>query len=309
MKIMFLGTSSAQPTRTRNVTGIAFSTPDSREVWLFDCGDGSQRQVLANGLSISGIRRVFITHMHGDHVFGLPGLMATMSLSGKTTQTDLYGPEPLEAFLSGCRDITNTRFNFPYTIHRLEPGIVFQNNNLSVECLPLDHGVATFGFRICESQRPGRLHVDRLKALGVPEGPIYGRLKSGEEVLLPDGRTIKGRDYCDPPIRGRILTICLDTFPCENAVKLARDADLLIYEATYGEELRERALERKHSTAAMAADIAKQARVRRLFLTHFSTRYDQEAGVTTSNLLEQARMIFPATELAQDGLSVEIPSP
>jgi ribonuclease Z len=307
VEITFLGTSSGVPTRSRNVSSIALRLPQRGEVWLFDCGEGTQHQLLRSELRSSQITRIFITHMHGDHIFGLMGLLASCGLAGKPHPITLYGPAGLAEYLKACQRYSQTRFSFPIKVEIVEPGLLFEDQDYVVFCAPLEHRVPAFGYRIAEKDRPGRFDLDRAKALGIPPGPIYGRLKQGETVTLDDGRRIQGQDLCAPPEPGRKLAYCTDTVFCENAIALARDADVLIHEATFAHQDTEMALQRLHSTSTMAAQVAAAAQARLLIMTHFSPRYAPGNPIQLDQLLTEAQAIFPATKMAKDFWSYEVP--
>lgn len=295
------------PTRSRNVSSVALRLPQRAEVWLFDCGEATQHQLLRSAPKISQISRIFITHMHGDHIFGLMGLLATCGLAGHPTRIDVYGPEGLEDYVRASVRYTHTGFPYPLEIHTIEPGMLYEDEELVVSCLPLKHRIPAFGFRVTEKDKAGRFDVERAAALGIPAGPLYGKLKRGEQVMLPDGRTINGTDLCGPTEEGRKIVYCTDTMYSENAVELARDADLLIHEATYVEEDEALARRGQHSTAQMAARVALRARVRKLIITHFSQRYAFGNPIEPDALLAEARAVFPETEMARDFLVVEVP--
>lgn len=306
MQITFLGTSSGVPTRVRNVSSVALRLPQRAEIWLFDCGEGTQHQFLKSELKSSQIRRIFISHMHGDHIFGLMGLLATCGLAGNHQRIDLYGPPRLNDYLQACRRYSQTHFSYPIKVHTVEPGKVYEDDEYTVTCQLLEHRVPAFGYRIAEKDRPGHFDVKRATALGIPPGPIYGRLKRGEAVTLPDGRVIKGADLCGPPLVGRKLAYCTDTIYCENSVALAKQADVLIHEATFSHQDAEMAYQRLHSTSTMAAQVALAAQVKQLIMTHFSPRYAPGNPIQLKDLLAEARAIFPDTLMSQDFLTYEI---
>lgn len=307
MEITFLGTSSGVPTRSRNVSGVALRLPQRAEVWLFDCGEGTQHQFLRSELRVSQLRRIFITHMHGDHIFGLMGLLASCGLAGNVQEIDIYGPPDLDEYLKACRKYSQTRFAYPVRVHTVQPGVVLEDEEFRVSCLPLKHRVPAFGYRVAEKDRPGHFDVEKAKALGIPSGPIYGQLKRGDRVTLPDGRTIDGKTLCGPTQIGRKLVYCTDTVYCDRAVELAQDADVLIHEATFAHQEAEMAFARMHSTSTMAAQVALGAQVKKLIMTHFSPRYAPGNAVEVKNLLEEARAIFPNTDLAYDFFTYEVP--
>lgn len=307
MEITFLGTSSGVPTRSRNVSSVALRLPQRAEVWLFDCGEGTQHQLLHSEIRSSQIRRIFITHMHGDHIFGLMGLIASCGLAGTAQAIDIYGPEGLESYLKACAKYSYMDFSRRITVHQVQPGLVYEDEEFQVSCLRLKHRVPAHGYRITEKDRPGRFNVEQASALGIAPGPIYGQLKRGETVTLPDGRIISGADLCEPPEIGRKVAYCTDTVFCDAAVDLAQDADVLIHEATFAHQDADLAFERLHSTSTMAAQAALAAGVKQLLMTHFSPRYAPGNTIQLKHLLEEARSIFPRTKLAYDLMTYAIP--
>lgn len=268
---------------------------------LFDCGEGTQMQLLRTGLRMSRMRYVFVTHMHGDHVLGLPGLLGTLNLSRHTSPVDIFGPPGIARYLRDVSRATHFRPIYPLTVHEVEPGVVLETDELTVEAGQLDHRVPAFGYAVQERDRPGRFRLEDAKRLGIPAGPLYGRLQRGETITLDDGRRIAPHEVLDAPRRGLRCVYCTDTGPSERAVALARGADLLVHEATYLDEMADEAEERGHSTAAGAARVALEAGARHLLITHFSPRYDD-----ASPLLAEAREIFPETTAARDLLEVEV---
>lgn len=309
MQVVFLGTSSGVPTRSRNVSSVALRLVQRGEIWLFDCGEGTQHQLLRSDLKIGRIRRIFVTHMHGDHVFGLMGLLASIGLAGDPDRIDIYGPPQLDSYLQACARHSHTHLSYPVRVHKHKPGVIFEDDDYTVSCQRLDHRVPAYGYRVAEKDRPGRFDVAKAKALGIAPGPIYGRLKQGERVTLPDGRTIDGTTLCGDPQPGRKLAYCTDTVYCENAVKLAESADVLIHEATFSHRDAGLAYQRQHSTSTMAAQVALAANVRQLLMTHFSPRYAPGNDLELSDLLAEARAIFPNTELAHDFMTFDVPKP
>ncbi len=307
MKLTFLGTSSGTPSRTRNVTSIALQLVQQGSLWLFDCGEGTQQQVMRSPLRLSQLEKIFITHLHGDHLFGVMGLLASRSLqNGGVTPVTLYGPPGLAEYMRCSMTISETRLAYPTSVETISAGQIYEDEMLRVVCAPLKHRVKAWGYAVIEKDQPGHFEAEKAKALGIPPGPLYGRLKNGETITLPDGRIINGAELVGPTRPGRKVVYCSDTIYTPNAVELARDADVLIHESTYLEEdlaLAERA---QHSTAAMAARVALEAGVKTLILTHFSPRYEADAGSRMDEMLSQARAIFPHTLLAHDFWSYEV---
>jgi len=305
--ITFLGTSSGVPTRSRNVSSVALRLPQRAELWLFDCGEGTQHQILRSELKISQLTRIFITHMHGDHIFGLMGLLATCGLAGNPSRVDIYGPPKLDEYLRACSRYSATHLSYPIHVHTVEPGVIYEDEEFTVSCAPLEHRVTTFGYRVVEKDRPGRFDVEKAKALSIPPGRVYGQLKRGETVTLLDGRQIDGAALCGPTEEGRKLAYCTDTIYVDSAVSLAENADVLIHEATFSHQDAQLAFQRLHSTSTMAAQVALAAGVRRLIMTHFSPRYAPGNTLDLQDLLQEARAIFPNTEMAYDFMNYEVP--
>ncbi|MGI0489058.1 ribonuclease Z [Pantanalinema rosaneae CENA516] len=307
MQITFLGTSSGVPTRSRNVSSVALRLPQRAEAWLFDCGEGTQHQILRSEIRVSQVARIFITHMHGDHIFGLMGLLASAGLAGNAQRIDIYGPPELEDYLKACRRYSQTHFSYPVKTHPVSPGVVYEDDEYVVSCGLLKHRVTAFGYRVTEKDRSGHFDVEQAMALGIPPGPLYGKLKRGEQIVLPNGKRVNGADLCGPPQIGRKLVYCTDTIFCDSAVELAQDADVLIHEATFAHQDAELAYQSLHSTSTMAAQVALAAQVKQLIMTHFSPRYLPGNGLELKDLLQEARSIFPQTELASDLWTFEIP--
>lgn len=286
---------------------MAVRLPQRAEFWLFDCGEGTQHQLLRSDIKSSQLTRIFVTHMHGDHIYGLMGLLASCGLAGNVQRVDIYGPPDLDEYLKACRRYSQTHFAYPVKVHTVRPGVIFEDNEFIVSCDLLKHRVPAFGYRLIEKDRPGHFDVQRAASLGIPSGPLYGRLKRGEVITLPDGRSINGADLCGETERGRKLAYCTDTVFCDASIELAQDADVLIHEATFAHQDAELAYQRLHSTSTMAAQVALAAQVKRLIMTHFSPRYAPGNAIELKDLLAEARSIFPNTEMASDFWTYEIP--
>ena len=306
MQITFLGTSSGVPTRSRNVSSLAVRLPQRSEVWLFDCGEGTQHQILSSEIKISQISRIFITHLHGDHIFGLMGLLASCGLAGNASRIDIYGPAGLNDYLAACSRYSQTHFSYPIKVHQSRPGVVYEDDEFIVKCGRLEHRVTAYGYRVEEKDRAGRFNVEKAAALGIPSGPLYGQLKRGETVTLSDGRQISGQELCGPTEPGRKMAYCTDTIFCEGAVQLAQDVDVLIHEATFSHQDAQLAIDRLHSTSTMAAQVALAARVKTLIMTHFSPRYAPGNDIQLEDLRQEAQAIFPNTEMAYDFWTYEV---
>lgn len=299
VKWIVLGTSSGRPTLRRNVSAGALARDG--EWLLFDCGEGTQYQLLRVDLRLSRLRRIFVTHMHGDHVLGLPGLLGTLNLARHDREIDVYGPPGIARFLRDVSRATFFRPIFPLRVTEVEEGEVVDTPEYAVEARRLDHRVLSFGYAVTERPRPGRFRLEDARALGIPPGPLYGELQRGRAVTLEDGRRIEPDAVVDPSRPGLRVAYCTDTGPSAGALALARDADLLVHEATYTDDMAEEAVERGHSTAAQAARVARDSGARHLLITHFSPRHE-----TSEPLLAEARAVFPNATAARDLLEVDV---
>jgi ribonuclease Z len=246
--------------------------------------------------------KIFVTHMHGDHVLGLPGLLQTMSLLGRTKKLEIYGPEGIKDFVEATHRTVRFSLTFTVEVSEVEAGMVCDEKEYKVTAVKSCHMKPSLAYALTEKPRPGRFHTEKARALGVPEGPLWSKLQHGKHVKLPDGRIVEPEMVLSASRLGRKIVYTGDTGPSENVAKLAENADLLIHEATFEDELKERAVEDGHSTPSMAAETAKEAGVKRLVLTHISARY-KDANL----LLRQAKKIFSDTELAEDFLKLELP--
>ncbi len=309
MRLTFLGTSAGTPTRTRNMTSVALQWVQHGALWLFDCGEGTQHQILrAPGVRVSQLEHLWVTHLHGDHVFGLPGLLASRSLvKGADTPVTLHGPDGLEEYLRCALGLTRTGVRYPWRVETVAEGPVLEDDKAEVFCRRLVHGVTSYGYAVQERPRPGEFDAAQARALGVPFGPLFGRLKNGETITLPDGRTVDGATLVGPPRPGRKVVVCGDTGATPAVVELAQGADVLVHEATFLSEDADRAAQVGHSTAAGAAMAARAAGVKTLILTHFSPRYESDRASRLPTLLAEAQAIFPDTLLAADFWAYDVP--
>jgi ribonuclease Z len=300
LSVTFLGTGAACPTVDRNVAGLAVQREG--ETILFDCGEGTQRQMMRYGVGFS-FTEVFFTHFHADHMLGITGLLRTMGLQDRTAPVTLYGPRGAQRILGAAMSLGIERNRFPVEVVEIRAGDRLRRDEYDIVVFETQHRADTVGYALAEHTRLGRFHPERARELGVPEGPLWGRLHKGETVTLDDGRTVSPPDLVGAPRRGRTLVYSGDTRPHLAVLEAARGADLLIHEATFGGDETERAVETGHSTAAEAARVALEAGVRRLVLTHISPRYTRDAP----ELLAEARAVFPETAIARDGMTVEVP--
>ena len=300
LNIRFLGTSASRPTVERGVTSLALVREG--ETLLFDCGEGTQRQMMRYGVSFA-LADIFFTHFHADHFLGVAGLMRTMALQGREEPLRLYGPRGAARALKRAELLGLDRLTFPLEVTELATGETLRRGDYSIVTYGQDHrGAPSLGYALVEDERRGRFNPELARSLGVPEGPLWGKLARLEPVTLEDGRTIDPTRFVGPRRHGRRVVLTGDTRPHPDTVDAARDADLLIHESTFGEEEAARAVETGHSTAREAALVAARAGVRQLVLTHLSARYTRD----TSDLEREARAVFPNTTVARDGLEVEV---
>ena len=298
MRLVFLGTGAGVPSRHRNVAGLLVEFPERGRAWLVDAGEGTQLQLMKTTLSAHRIERIFITHLHGDHLFGLPGVLSSRSFQDGVGPLDLYGPPGIAEYAEASLRLSSTHLTYDLTVHEVADGdTLFHEDGYAVTTRLLDHVVPSFGYRMAEDPRPGALAVDRLVAQGLGPGKWYGELKAGRSVTLPDGRVVDGRDYLGPARPGRVVAITGDTRGCAATVELARGADVLVHESTYASDLADRAGLFGHSTAPQAAGVARAAGVGTLLLTHISARYGVD---DLARLADEACAVFPNTVVMRD---------
>lgn len=305
MELIFLGTSAGVPTRSRNVTAILLNLqhPTQAGLWLFDCGEGTQHQLLRTSFNPGKLDRIFITHLHGDHLFGLPGLLCSRSMAGNAQPLTIYGPKGIREFVETSLRLSGSWTDYPLTIEEVSEGLVVDDGLRRVTAFALNHPVECYGYRIEEHDKPGALDGQALIAQGVPSGPLFQRLKNGETVTLADGRIIRGEDFLAPATPGKKLAIFGDTAPCPAALQLAQGVDMMVHEATLEYAMEEKANSRGHSSTHQAAQLARDAGVGRLVITHLSSRYDAEGS---QQLLHECRTIFVQTTLAKDFYTIAL---
>jgi len=311
LQVTFLGTSSGVPTLTRNVSAMVLKPPQRSDLWLFDCGEGTQHQFIRSNLKLSQIKKIFITHMHGDHIYGLPGLLATLGLSGNSEGIEIYGPSELRSFINSALKSSFCKLSFPLHFVEVENfasenKILFENNKIKVNCACLKHKIPAYGYRVSEKDKPGIFDINKAESLKIAPGPIYSELQLGKKVVLADGRIFDGKEFCGPPRKGASFVYCTDTVFSESAVSLSKNADLLVHESTFSEEDESMAYEKLHSTTIMAAKTALLSNTKKLIITHLSPRYTNKNAITPSDLLKEAQKVFPNTQLAKDFLTTEI---
>ncbi len=301
LHVVFLGTGGSVPTPDRSLPAILIQREN--ELLMFDCGEGVQRQMIKAKCGFHKKMKILITHMHGDHLLGLPGLMQTMAMLDRERKLEIYGPLGLKRFLKGIEETVQFVLTFPVEIYEIEKaGVVCDEEEYFVHAAETNHVIPGFAYAFVEKARPGRFYPEKARKLGVPEGRLWSELQHRRNVELPNGKVIKSERVLGPSRQGRSIVYTGDTRPFSGLAKLATKADLLIHDATLSDELAERANEDGHSTPSQAADTAKKARVRQLILTHISARYRD-----TSELKEQARKIFKNVQVAEDFMKIEIP--
>jgi ribonuclease Z len=301
LTVRFLGTSASRPTVERNVTSIAVVREG--ETLMFDCGEGTQRQMMRYGTSFA-LADIFFTHMHADHMLGVIGLFRTLALQGRTDPMRLWGPSGSEKLLRRAIALGSEKEPFPVEITEISPDAPIARKGYSILPYRVDHkDKEAVGYAVVEDIRLGRFNPDRARELGIPEGPAWGKLHKGEPAVLADGRVIQPADLVGPPRPGRRVVFTGDSRPSEATVRAAEGADLLLHEATFADEEQPRAVETGHSTAREAAKVASDARVKQLVLTHLSARY----SINASELVQQAREIFSNSIVARDGLEIDVP--
>lgn len=302
MQVTFLGTSAARPTVERNVTSIAIAREG--ETLMFDCGEGTQRQMMRYGVSFN-LSHIFITHFHADHYLGLAGLLRTFGLQGRTEKMTLYGPAGAERVLGQMVSLGFERVPFPVEILEVKPGDQLDRGEYEIVVFRADHGRNSVGYALVEHRRLGRFSPDKAREKGIPEGPLWGLLHRGETVTLEDGTSVTSEDLVGPARPGRKVVFTGDTKPCSDVVNISLGADLLIHEGTFSNEEKERANDTSHSTAQGAAQVALSAGVKKLAITHLSARFTSDFYP----ILDEAREVFPNTVVARDGMTIKIDFP
>lgn len=297
MKLQFLGTGAGVPSKARNGSSFVIQWLQyQHESWMFDCGEATQHQLLDSSFTLSKINKIFITHLHGDHIYGLPGVLGTRSFQGATEKLQVFGPKGIKEFIETALKISNTYIRYPLEINEIEEGEISVSENFSFLAIKLEHGVRSFGFRIIERDAQGPLNVEKLLSIGIKPGPVLKDLKAGKTIVLESGQIIDGKDFVGPKKKGKIIAVGGDTRQCESLKRLADQANILVHEATYLHEHKDLAYEYFHSTAFQAAKLAEESQVSNLFLNHISSRYCQ----STDLLLQEAQAIFPNTYIPDD---------
>jgi len=309
VRLTFLGTSAGSPTLRRNVTSQAVQFDDGR-IWMLDCGEGTQHQLMRSGLRASRVERILITHLHGDHWYGLPGLLAFLGINGREDEVELIGPRGLRELVDTILRLSVAGLGFRLIIREVHgPEDLGKRGAWSIHCAPLKHRVPSTGYALSEDPRPGRFHPERAEALGIPAGPDWKRLQQGGTVVLPDGRVATNADVCASPRRGRKLVLLGDTCESSRLIEFGQGCDVVVHECTYDASLGDKARDWGHSTSTMAGAFARELAARTLILTHFSARYDdRESASSISDLVREAQAECPDTAVfaAHDFAAFEI---
>lgn len=298
MKLVFLGTSAAQPTENRGMTCICLVL--EKEILMFDAGEGAQVAFHKAKLGWNKKMKIFVTHMHGDHCVGILGLLQTMSLQSRTESIEIYGPKGIEDFLAANLKILNFGLTFPVKITTIKEGLVLDDITYTIHTCEAMHSIPAYSYVLQEKEKPGKFYPEKAKALGVPEGKLWHELQSGKEVKVGD-KLIKPSDVMGEKRRGKKIGISGDTRPTKKLEEFFRGCDYLTFDSSYADELKEKATDYYHSTAKEAAQLARNAKVSNLILTHFSTRYDD-----TKPLVKEAETIHNSVIAAEDLLEIEI---
>ncbi len=312
MKLLFLGTGAGTPSPTRNVSALLLQFDQGKETWLFDCGEGTQQQIMRGGMAIQHISHIFITHLHGDHIFGLPGLLATRSLTGGLTPLHVFGPSGIADYLDHSLKITQTHLRYDVIIEEVQnngqfPSQIYNQQGfftlyprshrpLLCQAYHLNHTIESLVYVMYETDKKGQFHPERAQALGVPPGPLYATLKKGEQITLPDGHIVDGRDMTDTPLVGKKFAIFGDSRPLDYTPPFLHYLDLIVHEATFSQDQQPLAKLSGHSTTAEVAYMARSLQASQLILTHVSTRYTNQE----ESLLQETNSIFPEVTLARD---------
>lgn len=294
---MFLGTSGSMPTAKRAPSATLIRRGGER--LLFDCAEGTQRQLLRSGIGLVELREIFLTHYHADHYLGLPGMLKTFSLRGRDVPLTVYGPPGLKSLFSTLKRIFG-QLTYPVELTELRAGDTLERDGYRLAAFPVSHGISAIGYAILEEPRPGRFDVDAADALGVPAGKERGLLQHGESVTLPDGQVVTPDEVLGPARPGRKVVLSGDTQPAASVLEIANEADVLVHDATFGDDEEERARETAHTTARQAAQLAAAAKVQMLALTHLSNRY------FGPELAREAREVFPETVVPRDFDIIEV---
>lgn len=298
MQLQFLGTGAGMPSKERNVTSIALKLLDEiGSIWLFDCGEATQHQILQTSIKPRRIDKIFITHMHGDHIYGLPGFLGSRSFLGGETPLTIFGPAEVKDFVEATIRYSKTHLTYPINFVEVQEGIVFEDDHFIVRAKKLQHVIECFGYRVEQKDLPGQLLVEKVQQYGVPRGPLYRELKCGRDITLEDGTVVKAAEVVSEAKKGFTITILGDTKFCNASIELSKEADIVVHEATFDSSTAELAASYGHSTNTEAAEVAKLANAKNLILTHLSARF---VKADIERLVNESRNVFPSTFAAED---------
>lgn len=298
MELTFLGTGAGVPSKRRNVSSLALHLlQEESHIWLFDCGEATQHQILHTTIKPRKITKIFITHLHGDHIFGLPGFLSSRSFQGGESSLTVYGPKGIKDFIKTSLHVSKSHLNYELFIVEIDDGTIIKEENFTIYVKRLSHGIPSFGYRVVEKDSPGELLVDKLRELGIPPGPIYGEIKNNEKLETDGFGTLFRKDFVGPTKKGKVITVMGDTRYNRAFIPFVSNSDLLIHEATFKSTEKDLAYDYYHSTTTQAAQLAKEGNVKHLVMTHLSSRYQFQ---DEEDLVQEAREVFPNTDLASD---------
>lgn len=298
MKLHFLGTGAGMPSKERNTSSCVLELYDERgSAWLFDCGEATQHQILKTSIKPRKIEKIFITHLHGDHIFGLPGFIGSRSFLAGEEPLTIYGPKGIKLWIETTLAVSQTHLKYPLHVVEIEDGVIFEDETFIVEAALLEHVIPCFGFRVTQKPLPGELLIEQALKLGVPKGPLLGLLKKGENITLEDGTIIYSEEVVSTPKKGKVIAYLGDTKYCEQSIRLSSDATVIVHEATFDASTEQLASDYGHATNIEAATVAKKANAQVLIMNHISARF---LGKDLDALVKQAREVFPNTFIAND---------
>jgi len=298
MKLVFLGTSAAQPTERRGLSCICLE--NNGEILMFDAGEASQISYMKSGLGWNKKMKLFVTHLHGDHCVGILGLLQTMSMQNRTESLEIFGPKGIDEFLAANIKILNFGLSFSILITIVKEGKIFENKKFSMYAAKANHSITAFSYLFEEKDKPGRFNVEKAKELGIPEGELWNKLQNGEEVINNE-KIIKSIQVLGKKRPGKKIGISGDTMPTKELEEFFKECDYLVFDSTFLDEEKQKAQDTCHSTAKQAAQLGKNSNVKNLILTHFSARYKDEIGHLT-----EAKKIHDSVITAKDLLEIEI---
>ncbi|MGB3260645.1 ribonuclease Z [Paenisporosarcina sp.] len=304
MELQFLGTGAGMPSKQRNTSALVLKLMQERGTfWLFDCGEATQHQMLHTTLKPRKLEKIFITHMHGDHIFGLPGLLGSRSFMDGQEPLTIYGPVGIEEWITTTLRISRTVLQYKVNFVEIKEGIIFEDDQFTVEAKLLHHVIPCFGYRVIQKPLPPQLLIEKAVEMGVPKGPLLAKLKNGQDVVLENGQTVLSQDVTAGPVKGFSISILGDTRYCQASIELSRDVDIVIHEATFDAGTEELAKPYGHSTITQAAQVAKESGAKHLIVQHISARFLPSQA---EELRKQGLSIFPSIHVAEDFAEYEL---